>query len=197
MLENNLNNNGEMNITSLTMDEKKIELVQQEYYSSHPKNFFFKKTQKMECAKRVSEQMDLEQLIQRAVFIVSESNVIFYDYPLFKTFVHDNNYLLVYSHFISLVHVLVKEYGSFEIHCNMKSFSISACHRYYSMIATTIDENQLFTANMTKLIIYHTPNIMEKLTQLLHNNIRKFVDRVEYVSKEESDGRISSLLSLL
>lgn len=182
---------------NLKMDEKKIEKVQQEYYSSHPKNFFFKNAQKMECAKRVSEQMDSEQLIHRTVFIVPESNVIFYDYPLFKTFVHDNNYILVYSHFISLVNILMNEYGSFEIHCNMKSFSISSCHRYYSMIATTIDENQLFTVNMTKLIIYHTPNIMEKLTQLLQYNIRNFIDRVEYVSKDESEGRISSLLSSL
>ena len=63
------------------------------------------------------------------------------------------------------------------------------------MITTSIDENQLFTTNMTKLVIYHTPYIMENITQMLSKNICKFVDRVEYVSKEDSDRRISSLFA--
>jgi hypothetical protein len=174
----------------------KLEEVQKEYYSSHPKHFFFgKNAQKLECAKQVSEQLEIDALIKRTVFIVLGSNVIFYDYTVFKTFVHDTNYTLVYTHFISLIRGLLETHDTFEIHCNLKSFSISAFHRYYSMIAMTIDENQLFTANMSKLVIYHTPNIMEKMTQLLNNNIRMFVERVEYVSKDNSDSRIASLFT--
>lgn len=171
----------------------KLEDVQKGYYSKHPKTYFFKNAQKMECAKQVSEQMDIDCLITRTVFIVPGTKVIYYDYTVFKTFIHNTNYMLLYTHFISLIKKLIQEHGTFEIHCNLKTFSISACHRYYSMITNAIDENHLFTVNMSKLVIYHTPYIMENITQLFSKHISKFVDRVEYVSKEQSDHRISSL----
>ena len=48
----------------------------EEYYITNKKNVFFKKTQKNDCAEKVTQEFSLEHLLQTSIYI--NNNVLFF-----------------------------------------------------------------------------------------------------------------------
>ena len=61
--------------------EEQLAAYKQKYYDSNKKNTFFKKSQKMDCAKEVSQNFSLQQLLDNSVYVVENTNYIYIDYP--------------------------------------------------------------------------------------------------------------------
>ena len=58
-----------------------IENYKVNYYQVQGKNsFFFKKTQKMECAKEISQKFDLESMINTTIYRITDTNKIVFNY---------------------------------------------------------------------------------------------------------------------
>lgn len=174
---------------------KRIKETEQKYYSKHSKNVIFKNSQKSDCASFVTNEMDLQRMIDCTAFIVPDTNIIYYNYLVFKTYGNEENHIHLYTHLTQLITTVLHKYNTFEFHINLKTFSVSACQRYYNMIVGSIDDNMIFTEKMTKIVIYHTPFIIDQINKLLYNSIRTFVDKVEYV-KKDSDLRINKLFNI-
>lgn len=172
-----------------------MQKTKDKFYESHKKHTVFKNTQKLQCAQHVSDQLDLNKMIQCTAFIVPNTNVIYYNYMVFKTYGNDNNHLIVYDYVVNLISRILEEYKTFEFHINLKSFTISACQRYYNMICSSFDDNKFFTEKMSKMVVYHTPNIVDQLTKLLYNSIKDVIHKVEYCHKE-SEERIKVLFDM-
>ena len=174
---------------------QEIESTKVKYYQEHNKNRFFKNSQKLDCASNISQQMDIHKMIQCTVFQIPNTNILYYNYLVFKTYANDQVTPILYQYVVALVDKVLKEYSSFEFHVNLKSFTISAAQRYYNIICSVFDENTSFTGQMTKLVIYHTPSVINNIRQLLYNSIKDIVDKVEYCYKD-SDVEIAKLFDI-
>ena len=184
-----------MNTEERNQYVQEMESAKAKYYEEHSKNRFFKNSQKLECASTISQQMDIKKMIQCTVFQVPNTNILYYNYLVFKTYANNEVTPILYQYVIALVDKVLKEYSSFEFHVNLKSFTISAAQRYYNIICSVFDENTAFTGQMTKLVIYHTPSVISNIRQLLYNSIKDIVDKVEYFYKD-SDAHIAKLFDI-
>ena len=173
---------------------QKVKETQNSYYEKHKKNTFFKNSQKLDCASYVSNSVDLEKLVKCTAFIIPNTNILYYNYLVFKTYGCEENHLLLYAYVTNLITEILKTYRTFEFHINLKTFSVTACQRYYKLITSSIDDNTIFTEKMEKIVIYHTPFVIDQITKILYNSVKGFMQKVEYVRKD-SDERIERIFN--
>lgn len=183
-----------MNIRTMDpMIQQQIDNAKEQFYTQHSRARFFKNNQKLECAKAVSEQVDVMKLIRMTALIIPNTNKIYINYPLFKTYGHPEIAPLFYDHFLVLVQTLVNQHGCFEIHVNLNSFTVSACARYNDMICTTCDQNEDLMRTLTELHVYHTPSVIQQITNMLYYSVKTIVPLVHYHNKNESDALVQQL----
>ena len=168
-----------------------ITQFQHEYYKHDPKNMFFKKNQKMDCAKKIETRFNLNDLIAQTVYIIPNTNKIFVDYTIFKLYANPENYEHIFNHVFELYNYCIEYYGNFEIHINFNSFSISAAERYRGAIQMfsqqCISKNQNFYLRIEKMKIYNTPFMMDSISKLIKPFVDiRIYDKVVMYSKEES-----------
>lgn len=180
--------------------KSKIELLIDEYYAKYGKNILFKKAQKNECAEIISNAISIEQLIANTIQILPGTNKVFINYLIFKTFATQNNYDIVINNLIELFQTCIDNYGSYEVHINLSSFSVSACERYKGVFPVLVEycfkRNNKYLHSITNLYIYNTPTSMPTITQI----VSPFVDpsmkkKITYYNKIESNNMIKNLLS--
>lgn len=172
-----------------------IQKTKEKFYESHRKHTIFKNNQKLQCTQHISNELDLQKMIQCTAFVVPNTNIVYYNYMIFKTYGNDENHLIVYDYLVNLVSSILENYSTFEFHINLKSFTISACQRYYHMICSSFDDNTFFTDKMSKMVVYYTPNIIDQLTKILYKSIKDVIPKVEYCHKE-SEERIKVLFDM-
>jgi len=177
-----------------------IEQFKHTYYSDNKKNLFFKKNQKMELASKISEQFDIDILIQQTIHIVRDTNCIYINYPLFKIFANPDNYRKIIDHVLACLKNCLEKYGEFECHFNLSSFTISAAERYKDIIEMFCKEclkgETRYGPKVTKLYIYHSPGMIENLTNIFLHLIDPHVrTRIVLCGKEDSDTLINKLLN--
>jgi len=173
-----------------------LEEAKAKFYEKNRKNLFFKNKQKLECAQTMTDEFDLNKMISCTAFIVPNTNIIYYNYLVFKLYGHESNQKEVYAHFIGLIRSILEKYETYEVHVNLKTFTVSACQRYFKMITSSFDENTFLTEKMSKLVIYNTPSIVDQLTTLLYASIRSILPKTEYYYKDISDARINTLFEI-
>lgn len=166
------------------------------FYEINQKNSVFTSDQKKKCTRFVVEKLSLDKLIKCTVYIVPGTNILFYDYLVFKTYASDDNYVVLYDYVISLIQEILTTYSSYEFHMNLKSFTVSACHRYYSLITSSFDANEENKKKMSKLIIYNTPGLVDQLKSILYRYIKDILPRTEFYYVD-SDDRIKQIMDLL
>ena len=177
-----------------------MEKCQQEYYQTQGKNTFFKKSQKQECAKGVSQAFPLEDMLQRTIYVVPEKNKLVFDYPVFKLFATSDNFDTIIQRVIDSYDVLLSQYPNFEVHIILDGFTISAAERYKSVIQLfcnrCMTSQTRYTQFITAMYLYYTPSMMESISTLL----KPFIDpgisqRIVMYSKSESPAIFQQLLS--
>jgi len=168
-----------------------MEKYQQEYYQSQGKNMFFKKSQKQDCAKGVSQAFPLEEMINRTIFLLPQKNKLVFDYTVFKLYATSENYEAIIQRVIESYDLLLREYPTFEVHIILDGFTISAAERYKSVIQIFCNKcmtsETRYTQYITCMYLYYTPSMMESISALL----KPFIDpdisqRIIMYSKVES-----------
>ena len=172
---------------------EQISQTKQKFYQDNTKSRIFKNTQKLQCAKQVSEQHNLQQLINLTVMVIPNTNKLYFNYLMFKTYGHPDICCKLYDHFHKLVEDLVNKYGSFEMHINLSTFTVSACVRYQKMIMLSFDENPYLTSKMTLMNVYNTPNVIEQITGLLYNSVKHLTSVTHFYKKDNSESLIKKL----
>lgn len=170
---------------------------QQQFYEENSKKRFFKNNQKLQCAKQVANQVDLQQMINLTYFNIPNTNIVYFNYMMFKTYASDDVKDALYTRFCSVISETLAKYGQFEMHCNLQTFTVSAAQRYYSMITSSIDENDDFSSKMTALHVYHTPSVIEQIVMVLKKSVGQFANRTVFHKKDESDALIQKLFEHL
>lgn len=180
---------------------EQMETLQNQYYKTHTKNTFFKSDQKMECAATISQQMDITQILSNTVYIIGDTNRVFFDYNVFKLYANPSNYILIIQRTLSLFYNCIQKYGNYETHINVNTFSISAAHRYKDMIHLFMEEcfksNIEFSNQLINMYIYNTPNMADNISAILLPLLYKPVQqKIILISKQDSAKKIEELFSL-
>jgi 5'(3')-deoxyribonucleotidase len=174
--------------------------TQADYYTKYTKQVFFKSTQKNNCAKNVADNFSLDELISRTVFLIPNTNSIYIDYIIFKSFANTDNYGEIIERLIGLIKTVIYEFGHFEIHLGLKSFSATAMERYskvFELYYAKCCKHGLYYKDeiISKINIYHTPSVITMLSKIIVKYTEPSIKKkIIYHSNEESDKRIKELM---
>lgn len=171
--------------------QKQIEEFQNKYYDENGKNSIFKKSQKKDLAKKISNNFDINLLLNETCYTFDELNVII-DYNKFKLFASSDNYKIITRDILSKFTNSIKKFDSFQCHLNLDSFTISAAERHKEMIEEfckqCLGNNNFFSEKLTTIYIYYPPSLIENIAKLFSNLISPIVkDKVIFYTKQESD----------
>ena len=173
---------------------QQINDIRDNYYQENGKNVFFKNGQKREIAEKVCQTIDYNDLIHKAIFVVPNTNKIFFDYPLFKTFATPENIgaCQVYLQH-TLLPFILQCYDHFEMHVNLSTFSVSACQRFFNAIKSLFNSTTELAKQMDSLYIYYTPHVIEQIRTMLYPVVKHILPKIVYYSKIESETKIKQL----
>jgi len=188
----NLSNNSANSVLT------QITSFKNDYYSTNSKNRFFKKKQKDNLAKSVCENFDLETLITKSIYIISNTCKIYIDYPILKLYLNESNYSQLIDYIIHLYNVCIERYNYFDFHINLETFSVSAAERYKYIIESFSDRCLLqgtqYSEIMQKLYIYNTPQVMESIMMIFRPFIPPIVSsKIIMYSKVDSPKLLENL----
>jgi hypothetical protein len=176
----------------------KINELKESYYSTNTKNSFFKKSQKMDCAKYISDSIDLNTLIDNTVYAIPEKNIVFINYPVFKYYANPENYSQIIEHIITVFKYVIEYYGSYEVYINLSSFTVSAAERYKEVIKifcdTCLNDGTNFSELLVKFHILNTPTVMEMIVKILKPLADPVVmQKIQFYKKEESADLVATM----
>jgi hypothetical protein len=152
---------------------EKINKLTTQFYSENKKKILFKSSQKFECAESITNSIGIEELIQRTIFIIPNTNSVFLDYTLFKTYATPDNYYKIITHILSLFKICIQNYGTYDCHVNLDSFTITAAQRYKDIIelflqnCMTSNSECEYSVQLTTMYIYNTPNTFQNISKIL------------------------------
>ena len=176
----------------------KLNELKNTYYNNNSKKTFFKNNQKLDCADMVSKSIDINTLIHNTLFQLENSNNLFFQYTIFKTFATNNNINQILDYFMNLLENVIDTYGSFKLHVNMETYTITAHERYKNMYAELFSRckqnNILFSDKLISMNIYNTPNVINTLQVFFAPFIDKnAVDKIFVFDKKQSQASIEKL----
>ena len=179
---------------------KRIEELTNQYYSDNKKNTFFKSSQKMECATTVTNEIGIDALIQKTIYIIPNTNCVFMDYTIFKTYATPDNYNKIVGYILSLFDYCIANYGEYYAHVNLDSFTISAAERYKNLIecflTNCMSSESQYSFKLKHMLIYNTPNTFNNISKLLMPFIDPLVrQKIMFYDKKCSGELITKLLS--
>jgi hypothetical protein len=181
---------------------KNMESCKETYYINENKNSFFKKNQKNECAKKVSESFPLDDMINKTIYVIPNTNKIFIDYTIFKLFGVEGNYDNIIEKVLFYYDELMIQYGGYEVHINLQSFSITSAERYKNIISLFYETSNKVNINYTKYLIgmyiYYTPSMMDIISKLLKPFIDPIIiSKIIYIQKKESESSLKQLFDII
>ena len=177
-----------------------LERFKSQYYTDNKKNMVFKKDQKMDLANKVCTEFDVNQLIQKTIYIIKDTNKIYMDYLLFKIFANPSMYEAFISHVQEISMWCIERYGTFECHLSIDTFTVTAAERYQGLVhlfcSQPIDGFD-YTGHMTHLYVYNVPSSIDVISKIM----LKFVDplvkaKIVPYSKVETPAKLALLSSI-
>lgn len=178
--------------------------VQTDFYTNNGgKNILFKNNQKQKCTESITNQFNLYDLLKSTVYIIPNTNKIYLNYLLFKTFANNSNNNEIIDYIIELLCQCINTYGQYEMHINLHSFSISAAERYKSSIQLFCEKcyslnntcNVNFAGMLIHMYIYNTPSVISTITQLFKPFIDPLLNqKLIFITKDQSPLLLEQLL---
>uniref|UniRef100_A0A6C0JX72 CRAL-TRIO domain-containing protein n=1 Tax=viral metagenome TaxID=1070528 RepID=A0A6C0JX72_9ZZZZ len=149
----------------------RINNLRNEYENENKKGFFPSKQYKFDCANNVLKTIDLDTLLNSTLTVLPNSYHLFFDYTVFKTFATPELYDTIMKYAISKIMNCINMYGTYEMHVNLNTFSVSAFHRYRPIIELYSHEcntnYQIFHEKLKTMHIYNVPSTVETISQLI------------------------------
>jgi hypothetical protein len=178
----------------------KMNSLKDKYYADHKKNIIFKNAQKLECAKAISSEIDIETILQKTVFIIPNTNKVYLDYTVFKLFANPSNYQVIVDHIFQCFEVAIRQYGDYEAHTNLKSFTVSSIKRYEEIFNLFYQKSYAaqisFSKIIAKLCLYNTPFVIEGTAGMLKSIIdADALSKTVIYKKDNSDQLLAELLA--
>ena len=147
--------------------ENQLEQFREDYYNKNKKNTFFKKTQKNDCAEKVTQKFSLKTLLETSIF--KKNHILYFNYPIIKTFIHPNIYQSIIDHIDINIKYLLENYNMIEINIDMKSFTVTAAQRYNDLIKLFCNkylQEDVYVNRIQHIYIHNTPSVIEIIRKM-------------------------------
>lgn len=173
-----------------------VNKFKESYYDNNSKNTFFKKSQKQELAEQISQNFNVEQLLQASCYMKTKTDVII-DYNVIKLYAAASNYDVLVKHMVT---VCQTANPGFKCHLNLNSFTVSAADRHKDLVRSyfkaCMDTGENLSEKMGKMNIYYTPSFISQLKTMFSAFITEEVrKKVTYVEKKNSDELWNALVN--
>jgi len=179
-----------------------ISKLQNEYYSENGKNMVFKKGQKLACASNVADEVGIDELLDRTVFIIPNTKKIFIDYTIFKLYSTPENSTTFINRVCDVYEESIRRFGYIEVHINFNTVTVSAVERY-----KTILQQYFLVSNcrptiyydfLTKLYVYNIPSFFEMVIQIARPFLRpEAIKKLVTYDKNRGDEELRKLFAHL
>ena len=157
--------------------QQKIQQLQEQFYSNNKKKTFFTSGQKAECATHITQHLQIDTLLHNSFYIQENTNKLVCDYTIFKTFANPANYDYILNYVISLAEQCIQQHNTYELHVNLKSFTVTAAQRYSNIIKRFCDKclqkDSIFSNNLQVLYIHNCPSVIHTIQRLFSGFIDK------------------------
>lgn len=177
--------------------QSKLNNINAAFYATNPKKTFFKDAQKIECAEYVTQKIDVEMLIKNTVYVLPNTNKVFFNYSLFKRYANPAIYTSIIKYILQLIDSCIKCYNTFEMHVDLNTFSVSAAHRYKGAIemfcleCLSSDSKTAIYEHLTRFYIYNIPSMIDHISVILNPFINEQIkSKIEHVSKRDSASQL-------
>jgi len=179
--------------------QDKIAQLQQQYYKNNNKNVIFKSKQKTDCATIVSSSFTNEQLFANTIYILPNTNNIYFDYLFFKTYANPDIFVEFIEYTYKLIHICIQRFNTYAFHINWNTYSISAHERYKGLYTLFLDKYQHgnfnFHGHLTEMCVYYTPSVMQAISGLMRPFLHPDVlNKIVLISKNDSKQILHTLL---
>ena len=174
-----------------------ISNFEEKYYQDNSKNTFFKKSQKMDLAKQVSNNFDINVLLQDLCYMKKSTNQVVIDYNILKLFANDENFKTIIIHILKVFTDTINIFGNFEVHMNLNTFTISAAERYKKLVelfcklCLNNKETYDYAKVCNKFYIYNVSNTFEQIVNLFKPFVSPDIkEKVSVLKKSESSDNL-------
>lgn len=186
--------------------QEQIENFKNEYYRDNggKKSSFVlygKNNQKADLAQKVSEEFDVQNLLEQTIYLIPNTNRVMIDYTVFKQYANDSNYDLIISHMLSKYDYCINAYGTYSVHINLATFSTTAAERYRRIIELFNTRfvqgvETIYMQRLEKFFIYNPPAML----QMIHNILKPVMSprinaKTQIIPKSESGDKLSELFT--
>ena len=143
--------------------------IQNQYYSKNTKNRIFKKDQKIDCAQYVTKHISLDELIENTLYYVDNTNILIYDYTVYKTYIHPDIYPYFNTHFVNMFQYGIDNFKTVNLYIQAESFTVSAFERYRESIQHLIKIIPYgWVQYAESIILFNCPSMIENIMSLLY-----------------------------
>lgn len=126
------------------------------------------------------------------------SNGLYIDYVNLRRIIDHVNVDDIVNYFIELVTEILNEYEAFDIHINLKSFTISSLEKYKNLVCMFYNKHKMdYISHINAVYIYYTPHVFETIKSIfvkLGSFSNNHVVPVLY-SHKESHVKLTELLN--
>jgi len=179
--------------------ENKINALKDEFYNNNKKKRIFKNKQKLEYAKTVSNNIDLEILLKNTFLTSDKINVILFQYPIFKNYANYDNIMEILNYFVNLVNDKISRFNEYRLFVNLDTYSATAHERFkdmYTMLFEIDNENSvIFNDKLHSIIIFNSPHILSSLNSFFSGFVTNdVIEKVSLVTKKDTEDRVEKLI---
>jgi hypothetical protein len=173
--------------------------IKDTYYKEHSKNILFKTAQKFDCAKQMCSKLDVVDLMNSTFWLIPNKNQFYIDYRIYKLYANPDIFQLIVDNIIRMCKWCISEYGVFEVHINLSSFTVSAAERHRTIInlfnQTCMQDTQhQFTDKLCSLNIHNVPSAIDNITHILLPLFPcEVLPKIKMFKKEESHAILSQI----
>ena len=179
-----------------------LEKFKEDYYSKNSKNMFFKKSQKADCARKICEEYNINDLLKQTAYFIPTNNEIFFNYPMFKLFANEENYTTIIDYVFELINSSISLYGKYIIHIDLSGFTVTAAERYKGLImlfnARCIQSVDIRYINYCeKWYIYNPPLVIDMIGKIVYPLLHPDVlNNLTICSKKDSPDALNTLFGI-
>lgn len=95
------------------------------------------------------------------------SNCLYVDYVNLRRIIDHVNVDDIVNYFIELVIEILNEYETFDIHINLKSFTISSLEKYKNLVCMFYNKHKMdYISHINAVYIYYTPHVFETIKSI-------------------------------
>lgn len=151
--------------------EREIEKAKDEFYSESGKNVLFKKQQKYDCAKQITNKISLEVLLNRTCYIIDDTNCVHIDYPILKSYASPDIFDTISEYIITNFQHVKNTHGNLQVFMNLDGFTVSAAERYKKLIEVfctkCFQRNTGFAPVVLQFVVYNSPNVIDTIKHIV------------------------------